>query len=88
MFCTTLQDDLTIRSYQKLYSYLIDISFDQQLAIPTLLSAMNILNQVLRKQKLPRSSFLIIGCAALLLASKVEEIYVSYNSIQFTLKMI
>lgn len=61
-----------------MFNFLCEVSQEQRLSYATFLHAMHIFDFALSRMPIGRNDFLMAGCASLMLAAKLEEIYVSY----------
>lgn len=69
------QVDITPRMRQKLIDWTVDLHKRFKLVPETLYLGINCLDRFLAKKTVYKNSFQLVGCTALLLASKYEEIY-------------
>jgi len=69
------QCEITPRMRQKLIDWLIDLHKRFRLEQETLYLGINLLDRYLSKKTVYKTSFQLVGCTALLLSSKYEEIY-------------
>ena len=69
------QIDITEAMRKLLVSWMIDVSMEFQLMSETTFLSVMIVDQFLQQRKVPRDRLQLLGIAAMLLASKYEEIY-------------
>ena len=69
------QSEIEIWMRQKLIDWLIDLHMRFQLEPETLFLGINCLDRFLSKESVHKNNFQLVGCAALRLSSKYEEIY-------------
>lgn len=62
-----------------MFNFLCEIAQEQRLSYATFLHAMHIFDFVLSRINVGRNDFLLTGCTCMMLAAKLEEIYVSYK---------
>lgn len=76
-----LQLDTDLRCREKIINFLIEVYVEQGIAYATLLHAIQLLDILLANVVVKRSELVLNSCACLMLASKLEEIYVSQYKI-------
>jgi cyclin B len=68
------QKEITDRLRAVLINWLVDVQVSLTLTVETLYLSINIMDRFLRQCVIPRDKFLLVGIAAMFLASKYEEI--------------
>jgi len=71
----TAQTDINIRMREILVDWLIEVHLKFKLQPETLYLTIYFVDRFLAKQVIPRTRLQLVGCTAMLLASKYEEIY-------------
>ena len=69
------QNDINARMREILVDWLIEVHLKFKLQPETLYLTIHIVDRFLAKQQIPRTRLQLVGCTAMLLASKYEEIY-------------